>query len=108
LGFEDGVEGGRSFAFDDDFVVDQEIESELGVEFFPFVDDRYRYLPGYGEPSMFNFIGESFFVDPFEKAGASEGSMDFDSGTDDDGADFVFGDVEVSGGCHLRTLAWFD
>jgi len=36
-----------------------------------------------GEATLGQFVGQGFFVDAFEEAGAAEGTVDFDGGIED-------------------------
>ncbi len=58
------------FDFDDQHVVYQYIQTQTTFQPLTLVDNLDFRLPGYREPSRFQFDRKSFFVEEFQKTGA--------------------------------------
>ena len=80
LGFVRGRQSLLRFHIDDDLVLDQQIQSQIGCQTNAFITDRYPLLPSKGDATQMHFMARSFFVDRFQQT-RSEAPMNFDGPT---------------------------
>jgi hypothetical protein len=85
----DGENGFNGFHLDNHFVFDDQVGSEGRPQLDAFVNDRDGVLAVELETGLFDLVGEDFFVDGFQEAGAKR-FVGADGRVEDIRGDFVF------------------
>jgi hypothetical protein len=81
-GFVNRTEALDRFQFDDDAILDQQIQAESAVEFDRFVHERHGFLLFKADAAEGQFVAKALFVRGFEKARAEE-LVNLDGGAND-------------------------
>jgi hypothetical protein len=88
LGFVDRMHFLDGFDFDQEAVLDEQVESQFFDEHEAFVINLDLVLLLDGEAAQFQLATQSFFVDAFQQAW-TEDAVDFDAGADHLAAEFL-------------------